>query len=87
MCESLVDANSNPVSFSSSKTPYVRALCLNADATKVVVGTSSSEVFEFDISSKVAFKKEQGRRLVMQVQYNIAQRTANLREHVAPLGF
>ena len=67
MCESLVDAHSNPMSFASSKTPYVRALCLNADASKVAVGTSCSEVFEFDISSKSAFKTTEGRRLVMQV--------------------
>jgi hypothetical protein len=64
--ECLVDLDCNPISFSSSRAPYVKALALRADGARLAVGTSASEIFEFDLSTPEAFKTEAGRSLLVQ---------------------
>jgi WD40 repeat protein len=68
VAEAIVDENYNPVCYaaSGSRTPYVRAVCQNAGGTKIAVGISCSEVYEFDVSSPGAYTTEAGRVLLVQ---------------------
>jgi hypothetical protein len=66
VAECVVDHDCNPISFSSARAPYVKALALRADGLRLAAGTSASEIFEFDVSTPDAFKCDAGRSVLVQ---------------------
>ena len=57
-----------PLSFAcaAGRAPVVRALCYEPLLGQLLVGTQAAEVFEFDVSSQEAFKRDAGRRMLTQ---------------------
>ena len=63
----IVGEHSNePLSFAPGRAPVVRAVSYEPLLGKLLVGTASSEVFEFNVASEESFKSPQGRRLLVQ---------------------